>query len=92
MKYRIRFLGEAGEALKHFPPDIKRLVRRAIDDILKNPWAGEPLVRELRGYWKYRAGHYRILYKFGAGQEEVFVSLIDERESVYDRLRKMLAG
>ena len=68
------------------------MVMLALDEILVNPYCGSPLGGEFEGYWKYRAKRYRIIYKIRAEEKEIVIVLVDERASVYDRLRKMLAG
>lgn len=90
MLYKIRYLPEAAEDVRHLPPDLKRLVKAALDELSKNPHAGTPLVRDLAGLWKYRAKRYRIIYKVTPSKKEIIVFLIDARESVYDYLREVL--
>lgn len=92
MQYKLRVMEETREEVRHFSPDVKRLVLEAVDRIAENPFLGEPLVEELTGYWKYRANRYRIVYKIVSETKEIYVVLIDERESVYDRLRRMAEG
>ena len=35
----------------------------ALERIDEDPIAGAPLFEPLRGYWSYRAGHLRIVYR-----------------------------
>ena len=90
MRYRIRYLASVREDVRHLPPDLKRFVQAALDELSENPHAGTPLVRELVGLWKYQAKRYRIIYEILSGKKEIVVFLIDGRESVYDRLRELL--
>ena len=92
MRYRIRYFPDVSEEVLHFPPEVKRMVRLALDEVLVNPNSGSPLGGEFEGYWKYRAKRYRIIYNIRAEEKEIVIVFIDERASVYDRLRKMLAG
>jgi hypothetical protein len=45
------------------PPEIKRLVRSAIDTLLTKPTVGTALTGELVGYRSYRVRRYRIIYR-----------------------------
>ena len=90
MKYSLKYLPFVREGLRVFPPEIKRLVIAALEEISKNPYAGTPLLRELTGFWKYRAKRYRIIYKMRTGRKELVVFLIEHRESVYERLGDLM--
>jgi mRNA interferase RelE/StbE len=44
---------------------------------------GEPLQRELTGYWSARRGSYRIVYRLDETEHQVVVVRIDHRSDVY---------
>lgn len=44
-------------------PHEREAVRVALERIDEDPIAGAPLFDPLRGYWSYRAGHLRIVYR-----------------------------
>lgn len=92
MRYKIYYFPGIKENMRYFPPDIKQLVRAALEEIEKKPHAGTPLERELSGLWKYRAKRYRIVYEIVSNKREIIVLLIDKRETVYDRLKVLLAN
>ena len=49
---------------------------------------GEPLRKNLKGYWKLRVGDYRIVFKIE--KEEVWIFGIIHRKEVYKEITKRL--
>ncbi len=49
---------------------------------------GEPLRRNLRGYWKLRVGDYRVVFKVVA--KEVWVLAIMHRKDVYEKVESRI--
>ena len=90
MRYTLRYLPKVEEDVRHLAPDLKKIIHSALDELSQNPQSGTPLKRELGGFWKYRAKRYRIIYEIHSQDKEMVVFLIDERQSVYDRLREIL--
>jgi len=90
LRYSLRFQPFITEDIRHLPPEIKRLVQSALDEIARNPRAGTPLVGELSGFWKYAAKRYRIVYEMRQDKREILVWLIDERRTVYQKLEILI--
>ena len=66
MQYELLYHPDiAGEDLPHISKNIKKRLRKAIEERLgSNPEKyGEPLKRGLKGYRKLRVGDYRVIYK-----------------------------
>jgi mRNA-degrading endonuclease RelE of RelBE toxin-antitoxin system len=40
----------------------KKQMSNAFDRLAQDPYQGKPLKGELKGYWSFRVGVYRILY------------------------------
>jgi mRNA-degrading endonuclease RelE of RelBE toxin-antitoxin system len=53
-KARVRFTPEAASVISTLPPEIKKLVRASIDELLINPQSGGELTGELEGYRSLR--------------------------------------
>lgn len=79
----------------------KEARRRVLRDIRKKLTAdpeayGEPLRKELFGYWKLRVGDYRVIYRISKSKVTVFVLKVGMRRDseVYSqmiaRLKKTL--
>lgn len=65
--------------------DIKKFRRilRALDAISEDPSAGKALVGNLKGYYSYRVGDYRIIYEIERKKLLVYVEKIEHRKNVY---------
>ena len=59
----------------------------AFDCLREDPRSGKPLKGELSGYWSYRVGVYRIIYKIGDSEIVVYVLRLQHRKEVYERFR-----
>lgn len=86
MSWRVVFAPSAADAVRGFPPDLKRSVRAALDAIARDPHAGKALVRELRGLRSYRVRRYRIVYGLDVGARRILVVAVGHRASVYDEI------
>ena len=65
--------------------DVRDKIRKAIEVKLTTAPEefGEPLRRTLKGYWKLRAGDWRVIYKVEA--KTVVILRIGHRSEVYGR-------
>ncbi len=63
-------------------------VAAAFDELAREPTSGKPLKGELKGYWSYRVGVYRILYAIEENEIVVYVLRIQHRKEVYERFRR----
>lgn len=55
-------------------------IGKAIDRLSLNPTLGEFLTGEWKGYRKYRAGNYRIIYRIEHGKLVIYMITIDDRK------------
>ncbi len=69
------------EVLRYLPPDLKRKIRAAFDEIVKNPLLGKALTQNLKGCRSYRIGQMRIVYKVHS--PKIFLVTLGPRKSVY---------
>ena len=58
--------------LRHLHPGIKRSIRKALDDLSKDPFCGKPLKEELRGLWSFPVSRHRIIYQIEMNVITVF--------------------
>jgi mRNA-degrading endonuclease RelE of RelBE toxin-antitoxin system len=83
------FLSEtARQLLRHLHPDLKRSLRKALDNLASNPFAGKPLQDELAGLWSLPVARYRIIYQ--VDDVGIVVVFFGPRRTVYERLREIL--
>lgn len=45
----------------------------------------KPLKGDLAGYWRYRVGDWRIVYRISDAEQTVLVTVIAHRRDVYER-------
>lgn len=65
------------------PKHIQEHLPRALLSIKQNPLIGIKLHGELAGYYKYRIGDYRLVYRFNTKTSKVEVVKIEHRQGVY---------
>ena len=78
----------AQQLLRHLHPDLKRLIRQALDELASHPVKGKPLHEELAGLWSLRVSHYRIIYQLDTAS--ITVIFLGPRRTVYEHLREGL--
>ena len=64
----------------------KKTIKEAIEKRLRSSPEiyGKPLQRTLKGYWKFRVGAYRIVYKIQ--KDEIVILGIIHRKAVYQKV------
>ena len=58
-------------------------IAKTIDRLAAHPTLGEFLKGEWKGYRKYRAGNYRIIYRIEHAQLLIYIISIDDRKDIY---------
>ena len=89
-KYRMRFTPEASRILSRFHPENKKLIRQALEDLRKHPYAGSNLQEELYGFKSFKFKRYRILYKINEEKFIIQIFHIGHRRDVYEQFRRLL--
>ncbi len=49
-KYAVKFAPEAARIIAHFQPEVKKLIRASIDEVVTEPFKGDELHMELAGF------------------------------------------
>jgi len=89
-QYRARFTPEASRIIAHLPPEGKRLIRTAIDELTLLPFRGDELHMELSGFRSLKSRRYRIIYKINESCSSVDIYYVGQRKDVYDNFRELL--
>jgi mRNA interferase RelE/StbE len=64
---------------------IRKILSRIETYLAKDPKElGKPLTGEFQGYWRYRWGDYRVIYKISEREILILVLRISHRKDVYD--------
>lgn len=85
---RIIYSEEALKSLKKLDRPVQKLIISYMDKIalLEEPRArGKDLSANLRGFWRYRVGDYRILCEIQDEKLIICVVDIDHRKNIYKR-------
>ena len=49
--------------LSHLHPELRKAIRKSLDELMTNPYAGKPLKQELSGLWSLPVARHRIIYQ-----------------------------
>ncbi len=86
--WRVEFLAEAARELRKLGPGpeqhiVKYLRQRIV--VAEDPRRfGRPLTGDLKGFWRYRVGDYRIVASIEDDRFIVLVVTVGHRREVYD--------
>jgi mRNA interferase RelE/StbE len=78
---RIRIPVEVADLVRSLHPQIKRKIRAALDEILKDPKSGKQLRGELAAFRSFRIGKIRIIYR--KKDRIIEIITIGRREVIY---------
>ena len=79
----LQVAGIADKSLSKLPKNIQSKIISSFYKIQKNPITGIKLQGELKSYYKFRVGDYRVIYKFDIKKSLVMVVKIEHRQGVY---------
>ncbi|MBA2591505.1 MAG: type II toxin-antitoxin system mRNA interferase toxin, RelE/StbE family [Gammaproteobacteria bacterium] len=88
---KVRYTPEAASLILRLHPEIKRRIRRAIADLLADPFRGHALHADLSGFRSYRVKGYRVLYQINDRDACVEVYYVGRRRNVYESFQALLA-
>lgn len=78
----VRIPEDVREAVRALHPDLKPLVRAAIDQLRGDPGLGKPLRGELAGWRSFRVRRYRIIFRERSGALEI--AALGPRRLIYE--------
>ena len=83
--YKVAYLDSVEEDLKKLNKSTVRKILNRIETYLaQDPKElGKPLKGEFQGYWRYRWGDYRVIYKISEREILILVLRISNRKDVY---------
>ncbi|MBI1976042.1 MAG: type II toxin-antitoxin system RelE/ParE family toxin [Candidatus Omnitrophica bacterium] len=84
--YRVAYLDSVEEDLKKLDSTTAKKILHRIETYLAGDpkELGKPLKGEFRGYWRYRWGDYRVIYKISEKEILILILRISHRKDVYD--------
>ena len=78
----VRFTRRALRDIRKLSPEVRRRIEIALDALIDDPYAGDLLHGDWKGYWKLRAGDYRILYRV-TNHDTMEVQYVRQRREAY---------
>lgn len=83
--YKVVYLNSVEEDLKKIDkPTVKKILARIETYLAQDPKAlGKPLKGEFQGYWRYRWGDYRVIYRIAEREILILILRISNRKDVY---------
>lgn len=82
-RYTIELTRTAFKHLQAIDVRYRRLISKAIDELAFTPMIGLPLKGILKGYFKLRVAHYRIIYRRIDSRLVIFIIDIGHRKDIY---------
>ncbi len=84
--YKVVYLDQVEEDFKKLDKSTaKKILARVETYLAKDPRGlGKPLKGDFQGYWRYRWGDYRVIYKISEAEILIIVLRISHRKEVYD--------
>ena len=78
------------EIIRHLPPDIRRSLKAAIRALSNNSELGDPLIKELHGFWKYRVKRFRIVYAIEHRRKILQIIAVGHRRGIYEEVSELI--
>ena len=82
--YRPDIPPHVAEVIRHLPPEVKRGVKGAIRALARDPNLGAPLLKELKGLWKYRVSRFRVVYSIDRRHRVLRILAVGHRRRIYE--------
>lgn len=86
MKYKLLYTEKSLKVLKKLDKFTQKLITKYMRDVekLEEPrYRGKALSANLKGYWRYRVGDYRIICKIEDEELIILVIDLDHRKKIY---------
>ena len=80
----LRFTRRTVRDIREATPDIRKRLEIALDQLIEDPLAGDPLHGDWEGHRKLRMGDYRIIYRI-VNTQVVEVQYVRHRREAYRR-------
>jgi len=85
---RLKLSEETRSLIRHLHPELKRKVRAALEQILRDPCTGKALRDDLRGLHSFPVGRLRIIYRLFPSIIEIVA--IGPRKTIYENTLRLI--
>jgi len=87
--HKLRIPDDLVWLIRKMHPQLKRKVRSALDEIVRNFDSGKMLKQELSGLRSYRVGRMRIIYRLASHQIIELVA-VGPRKTIYEETYRLI--
>ena len=87
--WTIKLSKQAASFIKDYGGKQARLFEAAFEQLSTDPYSGKSLVGELKGYWSYRIGQFRIIYSIRKTEIIIEALRVQHRREVYEKLKRI---
>ncbi|EKD51075.1 MAG: hypothetical protein ACD_62C00350G0003 [uncultured bacterium] len=81
----------AKDQITSLPPQTKGQIRALLEEIQDNPHHGKALRDDLTGFRSSAFHRYRIVYRIMKKSNEIWIYIVERRETVYENASRLLA-
>ncbi len=83
--YKVFYLDSVEKDLEKLDrPTKKRILDKIEKFLAKDPKGlGKPLTGQFKGFWRYRVGDFRVIYKVAESEILIIVARIGHRKNIY---------
>jgi mRNA-degrading endonuclease RelE of RelBE toxin-antitoxin system len=89
-KFGMRFTPESSRIISKLHPENKKLIKQALNELRKNPYAGSDLQEELYGFESFKLKRFRVLYNIFEEENIIQIFHIGHRKDVYEQFNRLL--
>ena len=89
-KIGIKFTPESSRIIAKLHPENKKLIKQALVELRKNPYAGSDLQEELYGFKSFKLRRFRVLYNINEEKNIIQIFHIGHRKDVYEQFNRLL--
>lgn len=90
MGFQLDIPPHVADRIRHLHPDIRKSLKAALQTIAEDPEKGEQLLRELKGYWKYRARRFRVVYAVDRPRRLIRILAVGHRRKIYEEVAELI--
>jgi len=89
-KFGMKFTPEITRIIAKLHPENKKLIKQALVELRKNPYAGTDLQEELYGFKSFKLKRFRVLYDIYEEENIIQIFHIGHRKDVYEQFNRLL--
>jgi len=89
-KFGMKFTPETTRIIAKLHPENKKLIKQALVELRKNPYAGSDLQEELYGFKSFKIRRFRVLYNINEEKNIIQIFHIGHRKDVYEQFNRLL--